>query len=244
MNIANAQREDLRQDSIERYKDTLLVDFFKEMSDLLKDSNGSLTSDPIIGILARVKALNIFRQLDSKRATLVLRFLYETRQLTDTNTSTALDISTATVNEVDCSALETLPDIGTLILRGIVLKNCTFGAIKIKDIDFTSTVLTNVNFSSAVLTNVNFSSAAMLSNVQFSSARLTMFSSHLLRSAMFSSHLLGSAMLTSHLLGSAMFSSHLLGSTMFSSHLLRSAMFSSALICSALRCSVLICWAR
>ena len=84
LSIANGQRDDTRDETINRYKDELLVCYIKEMGDLLEKSKGSLTADPITSILARVKTLNVLRQLEGKRATMVLRFLYESRQLTGT----------------------------------------------------------------------------------------------------------------------------------------------------------------
>ena len=190
--IASGQRSDLREESSKRYKDELLVDYLKEMGELLKESNGSLMSNPITSILARVKTLNVFRQLEGKRAALVLRFLYESRQLTNTNTSKALDISTATLTELDGNALETLFPIGRLNAYGTLFQNCDFNHYRVDGIEFTSAELYNVSFSFspwcfevnytlAFLDGVNFSYAALetvqftstwMKNVHFLSARL------------------------------------------------------------------------
>ena len=181
--IANGQRDDLREDSIKRYKDELLVNYFKEMGDLLEKSNGSLMSNPISSILGRVKTLNVFRQLEGKRAALVLRFLYESRQLTDTNTSDALDISESTINGIDGNALQTLFPIGRMNLSRTILSNCNFNYHDVSGVDLVVAHLDNVSFSFirlvykidlkyARLNNVSFSYSA-LELVFFESARLT-----------------------------------------------------------------------
>ena len=212
LDIANRQEASRRGENINQYQDVLLVNYIKEMGDLLKESNGSLMSNPITSILARVKTLNVFRQLEGKRAALILRFLYESRQLTDTNKSKSLDISTATVTEVDPSVLKILPDIGPLLLRGIILKNFTSGVKEMK----------NVSFTSALLENVDFSCAEPLQNVQFSSARLynAQFSSARLDSVDFSS---------AKWLGNVTFSSSWLDDVSFSSAWLDNVDFSSAI---------------
>ena len=85
--------------------------------------------------------------------------------------SKALDISKATVTNVDGSALETLPNIGPLLLGGIIVTNCKFDGFVLVDVDFKFATLSNVSFSSGRLSRVNFT-IATLRDVNFSYASL------------------------------------------------------------------------
>ncbi len=51
--------------------------YLKEMGRLMKENNGLLTFNPITGVLARTKILNIVHQLNSQRNVRIIRFLYE-----------------------------------------------------------------------------------------------------------------------------------------------------------------------
>jgi hypothetical protein len=53
-----------------------------DISQFLKENNGSLTADPITAFIVRVKTLTIIRQLDPLRNTHLIRFLYDANQLT------------------------------------------------------------------------------------------------------------------------------------------------------------------
>ena len=159
LSIATAQRDEQRIDSVKRYEEQLLLDHVKEIGELLRESNGSLMSTTITRTLARAKTLNAFRQLDRSRSKLVIQFLYEALQLTDTKHSTASDISKATLIGIDGSALNTLEEIETLSLRGMILKNSTVSNSRLGDIDLSSVQrFYKINFSSAELDNVDFSS--------------------------------------------------------------------------------------
>ncbi len=210
--IAIKNQEVQSKAASDRYRDEVLVAYIKEIGDFLKENNGSLTSDSLIHTLARVKTLNAIGQLDGSRQIRIIRFLYETGQLTNTNNS-ALDISTAELTDIDFRTFTPSKEIEQLSLAGVYLRNCTFEGMS----------LFNVNFSFARLDNVNFSSAG-LENVNFPSAELDMSTFHLLRSTMSTFHLLGSTMSTFHLPSSSMSAFHLLGSTISTFHLLGSAM--------------------
>ena len=159
----------------------MLVAYIKEIGDLLKESHGSLALQPVTATLARVNTLNAIRQLDGSRITHILRFLAETGQLTDTNESTALDISTTELIDIDFSSLKTNKKIQKLSLTGVALRNCTFQNGHLQNTAFSSTLFDNVSFSSVDFTNVNFSFAEFRNvqfllgrsdNVNFSSAKL------------------------------------------------------------------------
>ena len=51
----------------DRYRDEVLVAYIKEIGDLLRENNGSLTQTALTHTLARVKTLNTIRQLDGPR---------------------------------------------------------------------------------------------------------------------------------------------------------------------------------
>ncbi|CAF1480948.1 unnamed protein product [Rotaria sp. Silwood1] len=97
------QREESRQGELatSQYQDELLVAYIKDMAKYLEKGNGSLTSNNVMATVARVKTLNIFRQLDPQRNVRIIRFLYEAGQLTKTQERPSLDISTAELRDID-----------------------------------------------------------------------------------------------------------------------------------------------
>lgn len=192
----------------DRYRDEVLVTYVKEIGDLLEKKNGSLTSDPLTATLARVKTLNTLRQLDGPRQSHAIRFLYEAKQLSNTDGLVALDISTVEFTNIDFHKLAPVVEIEKISLVGVFLKNCTLSRIRLYDVDFSITILYNVNFPSAKLSNVKFSSAK-LENVNFSSAYLSnvSFSSAYLTNAIFSSAELNNVNFSSTYLEKVAFSS-------------------------------------
>jgi uncharacterized protein YjbI with pentapeptide repeats len=222
LNISQIQEMAQIKAAANRYRDEVFVAYIKEMGDFLEKKNGTLTSDPLIHTLARVKTLNAIRQLDGTRQIHILRFLYEAGQLTNTNQFIALDISTAELTDIDFRKSGQLLDTGEISLAGVYLVNSTFSDMPLINVKFSSVWFYDVNFSSAGLYNVKFSSA-------YGS---TMSTFHLLCSAMSTFHLLGLAMSTFHLLRSTMSTFHLLCSTMSTFHLLGSAMSTFHLLAS------------
>ncbi|CAF1101567.1 unnamed protein product [Rotaria magnacalcarata] len=189
--IAVTQNEAQSEALMARYQDDVLVAYVKEISDLLKENNGSLTNNSIIAIIARAKTLNAVRQLDQSRNTQIIRFLYEARQLTVTQELSALDFSTAEHHDIDFRDLAInktkLPKIS---LNGVFLKNATFIGIEMENVNFSSAEFDNTSFSSTYLFNVIFSytrfinvnfSSAEFRSVNFSSAELNNGSFHLAR---------------------------------------------------------------
>ena len=171
VDIANKQNDLQQQMTIRRYQDELLVAYTKDTSELLERHNGSLTSSSLIAALARAKAFSTIRQLDGSRNSLIIRFLYEAGQLTTTNESSALDISTLELDNVNKSVFKTVSKIGTLSLAGALLRNCTINHTSLCNIDFSSTELDEIDFSSSELNCVQFQSG-QLENVNFASATL------------------------------------------------------------------------
>jgi uncharacterized protein YjbI with pentapeptide repeats len=179
--IAIKNQEIQNQMAIDRYRDEVLVAYIKEIGELLEKNNGSLTSDSVTRTLARVKTLNVLRQLDGSRQIHVIRFLYEARQLSNTNESDAIDISKTELTNIDFRELTLLMIIEKISLAVIHLQNCTFSSMvlinvnfffaRLENVDFSSAELYSANFSSAKLYGANFSSALLL-DVDFSSAKL------------------------------------------------------------------------
>ncbi len=212
----------------DQYQDAVLIAYIKEVGDMLKENKGSLTSDPLTHTLARVKTLNAIRQLDGTRQMYILRFLYEAGQLTNTDESRALDISTAELIDIDFRKFARLLDIREISLAGVYLVNSTFSDIQLRDINLSSAWLGNVNFSSAQFKNAYFSSAR-LGNVNFSSAQFNnvYFSSAVLSNVKFSSARLGDVDFLSTWLSNVNFSSAELWHVNFSTAEFRDVDFSS-----------------
>ena len=191
---ADKQNELQRQLALDKYRDELLVAFIKEIGDLLKENNGSLTSSPIIATIARSKTLATIRQLDARRSSDVIRFLYEAGQLTNSNQTMALDISGVELFNISKNVFKIVTKVGKLSLMGIYLHNCMLNSTSLHNIDFSSAELDHMNFSVAKLHDVAISSA-ILSNVEYTSATLqdVNFSSSQLNAVYFSSAHLGHA---------------------------------------------------
>ncbi|CAF3793996.1 unnamed protein product [Rotaria magnacalcarata] len=100
-NASQEQRQLERDLDDQRYKNGMFDTYIKEMGKLLQENNGSLTFNRVTATLARVKTLNIFRQLDGQRNIRVIRFLYEAEQLTETQENRSLDLSTAKLLDID-----------------------------------------------------------------------------------------------------------------------------------------------
>ena len=166
LDIANMGRETQMKATNNQYQDEVLVAYIKEIADSLEKSNGSIMSDSIMATIARAKTLNTIRQLDGTRNSHVIRFLYEARQLTTTKQSSALDISTVQLVNIDKSILKTVSDIGTLSLVGALLRNCTINHTSLRDIDFSSTEIDDSDFTSSELDSVQIQ-FGRLKNVNF-----------------------------------------------------------------------------
>jgi uncharacterized protein YjbI with pentapeptide repeats len=218
-NISQSAQAAQNKANHDQYQDEVLVSYIKEVGDLLEKKNGTLTSDPLTHTLARVKTLNAIRQLDGTRSIHILRFLHEAGQLTNTNESCALDISTAELTGTDFRESGRLLYDGEISLAGVHLMESTFSERPLRHLNFSFAELYNVNFSFAHLFNVNFSSALLL-NVTFSSARLN--------NVTFSSAGLANVTFSSAELDNVNFSFARLDNVTFSSAELKNVNFSSA----------------
>ncbi|CAF3646530.1 unnamed protein product [Rotaria socialis] len=162
------QREQEKNLEEQRYKNEALDTFIKEMGKLLKESNGFLTANRVTATLARVKTLNILRELDAQRNMRVIRFLYEANQLAEVDGHSPLDLSAAELRDMNFRRLSILKmKITNLSLTGVFLSNATFAGVDMEYVDFATNQFDNVNFFSDYINNVSFS-FTRLNNLNFS----------------------------------------------------------------------------
>ncbi|CAF3805872.1 unnamed protein product [Rotaria magnacalcarata] len=168
------QREQEKSLEEQRYKNEALDTFIKDMGKLLKENNGFLTANRVTATLARVKTLNILRELDAQRNMRVIRFLYEANQLAEVDGHSPLDLSAAELRDMNFRRLSIIKmKITNLSLTGVFLSNATFAGVDMEYVDFATNhaTLQNVDFSYANINYADFSSAQLL-NVNFSFAIL------------------------------------------------------------------------
>ena len=179
---AELQRAQERQLSNDRYLNEVFDTYIKEIGDMLANNNGSLTINRVTASLVRIKTLNIFRRLDARRSTQVIRFLYEAKQLTKTDSEEALDLATAEIRSIDFreSAIngKELMDLSltrvfliNVTLVDILIDRNNFTLSQFNGVNFFYSQLTNVYFSSAIIDNANFSKA-YIGNAEFTAARI------------------------------------------------------------------------
>jgi hypothetical protein len=126
LKIAEMQRETQKNSMKDQYRDQVLVAYFKEIGKMLKEENRSLTANWLSSTRARGKTLNTIRQLDGPRNSQIIRFLYEAGQLTATNESVPLDISTAELINITKGVFQTFSTVGRISFSGTLIKKCTF----------------------------------------------------------------------------------------------------------------------
>lgn len=135
--------------NLDSYRNDLLGNYIKEMSDMLKDTSFSLVNALEIATLMRAKTLNVAIQLDSPRVTRLLRFLYEAKLIANKDNRSMLDISTLILTDADRGTLKAEKHIGILTLQGIVFENSSFTDIILEYIDFSFSTIRNVSFLSS-----------------------------------------------------------------------------------------------
>ncbi|CAF1333996.1 unnamed protein product, partial [Rotaria sp. Silwood1] len=122
-----------RQLATARYRDELLVAYITDMATLLQRNKGSLTSNEVTAIVARVKTLTVLRQLDAQRKTQIILFLYEAHQLTETRAHRPLDLSKAKLLDMDFRDLAlNEKQLDSLSLTGVFISNATFIDVEMK----------------------------------------------------------------------------------------------------------------
>ncbi|CAF1270011.1 unnamed protein product [Rotaria sordida] len=133
LNSSEEQRRHEMNIALAQYRDNLLTDYIREIGELLKMNNGSLTNDFVTKTLTRAKTLAAIRQLDPSRNVELIRFLYEAGQLS--TGKNPLDLSTAQLNNIDFSSFSNL-NISGLSLSGAYLSNSSFAHSELFNMDF------------------------------------------------------------------------------------------------------------
>ncbi|CAF1210003.1 unnamed protein product [Rotaria sordida] len=124
---ANNANEFQRQLATDRYRDQLLAFYIQDMAAVLDKNNGSLTLNQVMGTVTRAKTLAVFRQLDTQRTIQIIRFLYESGQLWETDDRLSVDLSTAKLHDIDFRDIAINGEnLIQLSLTGIFLSNTMF----------------------------------------------------------------------------------------------------------------------
>ncbi|CAF1460076.1 unnamed protein product, partial [Rotaria sordida] len=124
---ANNANEFQRQLATDRYRDQLLASYIQDMAAVLDKNNGSLTLNQVMGTVTRAKTLAVFRQLDTQRTIQIIRFLYESGQLWETDDRLSVDLSTAKLHDIDFRDIAINGEnLIQLSLTGIFLSNTMF----------------------------------------------------------------------------------------------------------------------
>ncbi|CAF3502140.1 unnamed protein product [Rotaria socialis] len=167
--LLRKQEKDLDK---QRYENSRFDAYIQQIGKLLEKYHGSIKSSEVVATLARVKTLNIFRQLEPQRNVQIIRFLYEAKQLTDTPENRSLDLSTAELSDIDFRESSINKKIlNNLSLVNVFLSNATFICIKMAHVNFSSTKFYAANFSLAEIHDADFSSAEFY-NTSFTSAEI------------------------------------------------------------------------
>jgi uncharacterized protein YjbI with pentapeptide repeats len=145
-----------------KYLDNLLLSYYNEIGQLLKETNGTLSSNSITSILTRAKTLNIIEQVGHRKAVHLIKFLYDANQLSLGLKS--LDLTDAQLNNIDLSNLQTLHNV---YFKGVHLNNASFAGKDLSNATFLNVQLRGANFSG---TNLSF---AVFRNVDLTDSTFT-----------------------------------------------------------------------
>ena len=145
----------------EKLRDELFAKYMNDIIQLLKETNGSLTNDPMTAFIVRVKTLTIIRQLDPIRNTHLIRFLYDANQLT--NGANPIDLSDAELDGINMSMASTFrQEIHNLSLVGAYLRNSSFSKLDLFNSNFSRSRLDHANFALSILSDADFSDAVIV----------------------------------------------------------------------------------
>ncbi|CAF1484852.1 unnamed protein product [Rotaria sp. Silwood1] len=164
-NMSRELEESRYKQERHRYFDELLVSYLNDIGQLLKENNGSLTSNPAPAALARAKTLQIAPHIGPVRVAQLIHFLYDAGQLT--REKNPLDVSGAYFHGVDLST----SSLRHISLVGAYMNNSSFTGQDVSEGDFHNTHLNGADFSKANCTNTSFSEATMI-DANFSQAIL------------------------------------------------------------------------
>ncbi len=158
-NISLLQRDHQLHRETERYRDTLFIGYIQEMTELLTRHNGTFNNDQVITALARVKTLTTIRQLDSKRNSRLIQFLYAVDLLNNRHNLPPLDLSGAELNGIDLSSSVQHVKMHGLHLVGAYLNDSSFVGLDMNGANFSLAHLARTHFANTILTKADFSFA-------------------------------------------------------------------------------------
>jgi uncharacterized protein YjbI with pentapeptide repeats len=143
----------------------VLATYLKDVSELLLSRNFTLT-DKLITTVIRAKTLTTLGQLDGKRKSHIVRFLYEAQMINVAQPS--INLADADLSSVDLTDYK-------LINASFVkcnLFNATFRKTILQGVDFRNVNLNLASFDNSYLKNVTFS-YAQLNSSSFDNSHLT-----------------------------------------------------------------------
>jgi uncharacterized protein YjbI with pentapeptide repeats len=129
--------------------DSILSTYLKEMSEFLLTDNFTL-EDRRWAIVVRAKTLTVFRQLDGKRKSQAIQFLFEAQLLT--YNKHPIDLKDADLNDIDMSDRR----LDSISLSGASLHNAKFIKTTLNNSNFNYTKFINSTFEGAKLINATF----------------------------------------------------------------------------------------
>jgi uncharacterized protein YjbI with pentapeptide repeats len=129
--------------------DSILATYLKEMSEFLLTDNFTLENRRW-AIVVRAKTLTVLRQLDGKRKSHAIQFLFEAELLTRINRK--IDLSNADLNNIDMNDKK----LDNISLSGASLRNASFIGTTLNNSNFSFTKLINSTFEKANLVNATF----------------------------------------------------------------------------------------
>ena len=153
----------------ERYQSELLDNYVKDFTQLANENDGSLTHHALLVTLARVRTLNILRQLSLQRSMRIIRFLLEASLLAQ---NTALDLSSAELRHLDFRDLATnRKHLDRVVFAGMIFSEATLIELAMNNVTFRAAQFDRTDFSYSSLKQVDLSFAnfnrSKLSSMQF-----------------------------------------------------------------------------
>jgi uncharacterized protein YjbI with pentapeptide repeats len=154
---------------------SVLAAYLKDMAELMLFRNFTL-EDQMIATVIRAKTLTTLGQLDGKRKSHLVRFLYEAQMITVGKPS--VDLTDADLSNLDVTNYKLTHvsfvkcNLFAAIFRDTFLESIYFTNAQLSEASFDGSKLVNINFYKANLTNTSFI-AARLSEVNFYDAIVT-----------------------------------------------------------------------
>ena len=154
-NMSQIQRDYEVNTIREQFRDTLLVNYIKDMTPPLMANEVTLKADPLVATIARAKILNAIRQLDASRKLRLMEFLYEAKQLQ--SNGQPLDLSDAELTDLNfIRGRKIHRNLCHRSLPGALLTNSSFSCRDLAYANFSEADLTDARFDKTLLNNADF----------------------------------------------------------------------------------------